>query len=106
MTFQQEDEATALRPPVAMGLTARARQRRDAGSGQRNIGKAGGCLEREDAVLVVGTTRGSFAFGTLVEVAGLHKRTQLEAQTRINNSMQTDRRLEHSLLTWTLATVK
>ena len=54
------DEATALWTP----------QRRKAGRGPRNIGKTEGCLERRDAALVVGTTRDSFAFGTLVEVAG------------------------------------
>ena len=68
------------------GLTARVPQRRDARSGPRNIGKAVGCLERGDAALIVGTTGESFAFGTLVEVAGKHDRTEVEAQ--ISNEEQ------------------
>ena len=68
LRLRQQEEAAALRPLVAMDLTARAPQRRDAGSGPRNAGIGKGSLERRNTA-VTRIARESFTFDNLVEVA-------------------------------------
>ena len=69
---------------------------------------AEGSLKRRDAALVVGTTRESFAFDSLVEVTDEYYHTELEAH--IGRGAITQCTLTaffaHSLLIWMLATVK
>ena len=61
-------------------LPCRAPQRRDAGSWPWNGGKTEGSFNRIHAALVIGASRRKFAFGSLIEVAGQHHRTELETQ--------------------------
>ena len=54
--LRQNDEAAALRPHAAMGLTARAPQWRNAGCRPRDIGITECSLKRRDTALASGTT--------------------------------------------------
>ena len=69
LRLRQHDEAAALPPLVAMELTARAPQRRHAGSGPRNAGIGKGGLERRNTA-VTSIARESFTSDNLFEVAG------------------------------------
>ena len=69
LRLRQHDEAAALRTLVAMALTARTPQRRDAGSGPRNAGIGKGGLERRNTAVTT-FARDSFTFDSLVKVAG------------------------------------
>ena len=92
MGFRQLTESAALWPLVAVVLAARAAQRRDAGSGPRDIGEIKGCLGRGNVALVIGAARCWFAFGNFVEKSPVRTTApSLRHKTRTRNSKATHR---------------
>ena len=79
LVFQQQNEAAAHRPLVAVGCAVRA-PRRNAGSGPRKIGEAESCLEQGNAALVIGDARWKFTLRTFIEVSCQDDSAEREAQ--------------------------
>ena len=105
----QHDKTATLRPFVTVRLIARTPQWRDAFSEPGTACRAESCFERTSATLTVGATRTKLSSSSAPLFMSPVSTTapSLGDMSRMKRSMavQTDLRLAHSSLMWTLATV-